>query len=156
MGKKRTWTDDDFVHHSANSESWSELARNLGLCASGNGCYLTLRRAAERLEVSTNHFKRKRFGSGMTTYLDYNAENLDKVLKSVNNPYKKKKLIEWGLLQNICELCGIVNQWNGMELTLQLDHIDGNNSNNDLSNLRILCPNCHTQTKTYGSKKQHG
>lgn len=154
MGKKRTWTDEEFVQYAINSESWSELARYLGLCASGNGCYLTLRRAAERLNVSTTHFKRKRFGSGMTTYLEYNEENLVKVLSCVNNPYKKKKLIEWGLLKNECCLCGILNEWNGKELTLQLDHIDGDNANNKMTNLRILCPNCHTQTTTYGSKRK--
>ena len=51
----------------------------------------------------------------------------------------------------ICEICGIT-EWNGKPLTLQIDHIDGDRTNNHLDNLMILCPNCHTQTDTYGSK----
>ena len=59
------------------------------------------------------------------------------------------------LLENAghkCEKCGVSNEWNGMPLTLQVDHIDGNASNNDIHNLMILCPNCHSQTDTYGNK----
>ena len=51
-----------------------------------------------------------------------------------------------------CEICSQPPIWQGKPLTLQLDHIDGNSDNNQLTNLRILCPHCHTQTPTYGSK----
>ena len=50
---------------------------------------------------------------------------------------------------NKCSECGISNEWNGKLLSLQLDHIDGNSDNNLLDNLRLLCPNCHSQTETY-------
>jgi endogenous inhibitor of DNA gyrase (YacG/DUF329 family) len=53
-----------------------------------------------------------------------------------------------------CEDCGIGSIWNGKPLVLQLDHIDGDSDNNHLKNLRLLCPNCHTQTETFGSKGQ--
>jgi hypothetical protein len=55
------------------------------------------------------------------------------------------------LMGNNCQICGI-NEWNGKPLTLQVDHIDGDRTNNDLINLMIVCPNCHSQTETYGSK----
>jgi hypothetical protein len=48
-----------------------------------------------------------------------------------------------------CLFCGQAEVWNGKKLKLHLDHIDGNHSNNELSNLRLLCPNCHSQTLTY-------
>lgn len=52
-----------------------------------------------------------------------------------------------------CAECGQGIVWNGKSLTLQVDHIDGDRSNNNLNNLRLLCPNCHTQTDTYGGRK---
>lgn len=51
-----------------------------------------------------------------------------------------------------CQECGIPDNWNNKSLSLHLDHIDGDSDNNNLNNLRILCPNCHSQTETYGAK----
>ena len=51
-----------------------------------------------------------------------------------------------------CDECGTPPMWNNKSLVLQLDHIDGNSDNNYPSNLRLLCPNCHSQTDNFGSK----
>lgn len=65
----------------------------------------------------------------------------------------KNKLIKYDLLKYKCEICQI-DEWNGSDLTLQLDHINGISNDNRLENLRLLCPNCHSQTDTYAGKKK--
>ena len=55
----------------------------------------------------------------------------------------KQKLIRDGIKEDKCELCG-VSEWQGVKLPLELHHKDGNHYNNDIDNLAILCPNCHS------------
>ena len=50
-----------------------------------------------------------------------------------------------------CSVCNI-SEYNGKEIILECDHIDGNYMNNTPSNLRLICPNCHSQTDTYKAK----
>jgi 5-methylcytosine-specific restriction endonuclease McrA len=52
-----------------------------------------------------------------------------------------------------CSCCGI-NKWNNKLISLQVDHIDGNAGNNIPNNLRLICPNCHSQTKTFGIRNK--
>ena len=58
----------------------------------------------------------------------------------------RKYLLE---TKGCCEECGITDTYNGKPITLQCDHIDGDNDNHSLDNLRLLCPNCHSQTETW-------
>jgi len=52
-----------------------------------------------------------------------------------------------------CETCDI-SEWQGQPLSLHLDHIDGNSDNNFPNNLRLLCPNCHSQTETFSGRNK--
>lgn len=65
----------------------------------------------------------------------------------------KKRLIRLGLLRKQCYLCGLKN-WRGKPLSLHLDHVNGKKNDWRLDNLRLLCPNCHSQTETYGGKNK--
>ena len=69
-----------------------------------------------------------------------------------SNTHLKKRLINDGVLEYSCQICGNIGEWNGNPMSLQLDHINGVNNDNRLKNLRFLCPNCHSQTNTYGGK----
>jgi 5-methylcytosine-specific restriction endonuclease McrA len=65
-----------------------------------------------------------------------------------SNLYLKKMIKQHKLLPYCCSGCGI-SKWKDQDLVLELDHIDGDAANNKLSNLRLLCPNCHSLTSTY-------
>jgi hypothetical protein len=78
-----------------------------------------------------------------------------------NSAYKnqnalKKRLLKAGILKNQCynQHCNLPPIWNKLPLSLQIDHINGICSDNRIENLRILCPNCHSQTLTYSGKNK--
>jgi hypothetical protein len=63
----------------------------------------------------------------------------------------KRRLLELNLLKNECSRCGIA-QWRGKPLIIHIDHINGINDDWRLANLRMLCPNCHSQTPTFSGR----
>lgn len=63
----------------------------------------------------------------------------------------KKYLVS---IKNECSICGLKSTWNNKNLVMVLDHIDGNSNNNDLSNLRLVCPNCDSQLPTFKSRNK--
>jgi Zn finger protein HypA/HybF involved in hydrogenase expression len=63
---------------------------------------------------------------------------------------KKYLLEKTGIICNKCEN----TTWNGLPITIELEHIDGNSDNNSLDNVELLCPNCHSQTPTYKAKNK--
>jgi hypothetical protein len=65
---------------------------------------------------------------------------------STNDTIKKILIYLYG---EKCIKCGNNGSWMGKPLTLQVDHINGNSDNNTPNNLRLLCPNCHSQTETF-------
>ena len=68
----------------------------------------------------------------------------------------KERLLKSKHLNNYCYECELTDTWNGKPIVLQLDHINGIWNDNTLENLRILCPNCHSQTKTFAGKNVGG
>jgi len=83
--------------------------------------------------------------------------SLDEILEGKHPHYQtfklNKRLIKEGILENKCSQCNI-DSWNNSPISLHLDHIDGVSSNHKLENLRLICPNCHSQTTTYCGKNK--
>ncbi len=69
--------------------------------------------------------------------------------KAVHNKILRRRYLDTGI-EEICVECGSGTEWQGKALTLHLDHKNGRRADNRLENLQFLCPNCHTQTPTYG------
>lgn len=129
----------------------AKVLRAIGLSTSP-GNYRTTTAYIQKLGLNTDHF----LGKGHSTSVTPQAQPLDFYLNNqgwIQSTKLKVKLLRAGLLEERCTLCGVGPEWNGQRLVLQLDHIDGNASDNSLSNLRILCPNCHSQTKTFTGKQ---
>ncbi len=65
----------------------------------------------------------------------------------------KRKILNENIKPHQCEKCNLT-EWNGVKIPLELNHIDGDRHNHHISNLELLCPNCHAQTDTYRGKNK--
>ena len=79
---------------------------------------------------------------------------LERILAESKSRFSiKRRLMEAGLLVNRCDECGLTS-WRGRPLSNHLDHRNGIKGDHRLENLRMLCPNCHSQTSTFGARNR--
>lgn len=72
-----------------------------------------------------------------------------------NTGHLKRRLLKEGIKENVCEIDGCnITEWNSKPIIMQIDHINGNPTDHRLENLRMICPNCHSQTETYCGKNK--
>ena len=146
-------TDEQFVNLIKNSVNIAEVLFKLGYTIKGNswGFSLVRRRMAE-LGLTHSNFKGK---SVLKTSREkeVNPDNLFREHSKHNRTVLRRYILEHKLIPYKCAICGTI-EWQGKTLSLELDHINGINDDNRLENLRFLCPNCHSQTSTYGSKNK--
>ena len=80
--------------------------------------------------------------------------SLERILASSTSRWTvKRRLLRAGIIVNRCEECGIA-EWRGRPISIQIDHRNGVRNDHRLENLRMLCPNCHSQTETFGAKNK--
>ena len=152
MSKSKLYdiSDTEFKNIVANSTTMSECVVNVTKILKSSVHVDTVKRRVKQLDLSTEHFLTMTQRATLFHTLD--IEDVFVENSTVSNTTVRNKVIENDLIPYNCALCGCSSEWNGHPLTLQLDHINGNNKDNRLVNLRFLCPNCHSQTKTWGSK----
>jgi len=152
MAKQRT--KEEFEIAAANSYSIAGMCRYLGLTPSG-GNYRIIHNAIRKHSLDTRHFTGQGWNIGLT-FKPSEAKPINEILTtySTYQSFKlKARLIQEGLKLHICEQCRLT-QWQGKPIPLELHHINGNNTDNRLENLLLLCPNCHALTESYRGKNK--
>ena len=145
-------SNEDFINIVNNSISYSECLRKLGLETKGGSSTDVLKQRIEELHCDITHFHGncgKKLIKKLIPLEDILIENSTYLATSS----LKNRLIKSNLLEYKCYNCGL-QDWMGKPISLQLDHINGINNDNRLENLRLLCPNCHSQTNTFSGRNK--
>lgn len=136
----KNYTDTDIIEQAKYARSLGSLLKALGLRVAG-GNYINMKRKLQLLNIDTAHW----------TGQAWSKDEQQKDFKD----YKRSKNFKRWLTQergHKCESCLLVD-WLGQPIVLELDHINGDRTDNDKNNLLLLCPNCHSQTTTWRGRK---
>ena len=149
-------SDEEFRVAVAESLSVRQVLGRIGLVPAG-GNYKTVHGRIAKLGLDTGHFT----GAGWNVGARYRNVgkpfSWDGILvenSAYASPFRlRNRLIEHGLKETRCEGCGLA-EWRGEAIPLELHHANGVNNDHRLTNLRVLCPNCHALTENYRGKNQ--
>lgn len=151
MSRKIKVTDEQIVEAAMTSQSATSAAAKLGIK------YETFRVHAKRLGVFITNQSGK--GTSKPKEEGFGKISLDDIFDGKHPHYQsnklRKRLFTEKIKEEKCELCHIT-EWFGKKISFELDHKDGNRYNHNLKNLRILCPNCHSQTDTFRGRNKSG
>lgn len=142
---KVEFTDDEFIKICNESLSMRDASKKLNLPFS----------SFKRRAIKLNCYNTNQAGKG-TIKMKFNRVPLKEIFNGrnyLNTASLRNRLIREGYKEEKCECCGLI-EWLGKKIPLQLHHKDGNELNNSLENLQILCPNCHAQTDNWCSKNR--
>ncbi len=154
------YTEEWLQELCADSYSYAEVLRKAGRKQAG-GNQATLKKKIEEFGIDISHFTGMRWQQSphqepqdYSNREKYQVEEIfikdSPVTQKVMRGYvERHKLLEYK-----CQKCGCDGNWQDGQISLEIDHIDGDNKNNQLSNLRYLCPNCHALTDTYRGKNK--
>jgi hypothetical protein len=149
--KRDIITNEELISAINNSISYQSILKLFNLRPDINSNNNWIRNKIASLNIDVSHFLGQGHLKGKKHNWGAKIALADILVK--NSDYSStsglgKRLIKEEILPNQCNRCSI-NTWQGEELSLHLDHIDGDNTNHEISNLRLLCPNCHSLTPTY-------
>ena len=143
--KKMNISDEDIIRACEEEVTMARAAVRVGLH------YNTFIRKAKKLNV----YKPNQGARGTNKPSPKSKIPTNEILEGKHPHYQTNKLrirlLNEGIKEEKCEVCGITD-WNGEKLSFELDHINGIRNDHREENLRIICPNCHSQTTTYRGK----
>lgn len=131
------------------SKTLQEVLRKIGYSSVSGANRNTVQKRIDKYNISTEHFTK-----GVSNGIQRTEENVFCVNSTATQATLRRWYIKGNYTEYKCSICGQEPFWNNKPLTLTLDHIDGNNTNDILSNLRWVCPNCDRQLDTFGSKNK--
>lgn len=132
----------------AKSFSFQDVARIvLGKAVSGNQ-HQHIKKMINKFGINTEHFLGYKHNLGLISNKRKKPVEIFTIGVRQKSSLLRRALIE-SKIEYKCIICGI-SSWREQKLNLEIDHIDGNSADNRLENLRFLCPNCHSQTVTFG------
>ncbi len=139
------YSDEEFIKIWNLSTSMRDFALKLGYSSYSGDAGQNIRKRVKQLNLSDEHFIQKR-----------PIKRDEANIFILNSTATQRTLRRWYFKGNYtpykCSICGQEPYWNGKELSLTLDHINGINNDDRLENLRWICPNCDRQLDTFGSK----
>lgn len=153
---RRTYTEEQFREAYMGSETIAEVLRKLNLTTYGSS-YESVKNTAKELGLTSDHLLGNSYKNNrkITSKPKKPLEEILVVSETVPMMGNlKKRLLREGLLKPYCysEDCSVGSEWLGKTIVLHMDHINGNRCDNRLENLRMLCPNCHSQTDTFAGR----
>ena len=151
VGKLWTVSDEEFLNAVKQSACFSDVVRFFGLSASASN---HLRYVKERMKLLGCEFGVKMTHRGSKPCKHTLDELLVEDSDFDDTRALKKRLLKANLLEYKCGICGNTGVWQGKPLVLVLDHINGNKRDNRLENLRLVCPNCDSQSPTYRGRNK--
>ena len=137
-----------------NSKTFREILDVFGLNNIG-GNSRTLKNRLNEEGIDYSHIPQGKYASrGRCNYQNKATVAADALVRDSKHSRKtaKRIILREELLLYKCAICGMDPKWNRKPLTLRLDHINGIRNDHRLENLRFLCPNCDSQTDTYGGR----
>lgn len=149
---KGKWTDEQFIEIVAANYSIAGVIKALGLVPAG-GNYTTVNNKIKELNLDTSHFTGRGWNVGLK-FKPKKAKPLSEILVEDSNYQSFKlaqRLLKEGIKEHKCERCKRT-EWEEVPIPLELHHINGTRTDNRLSNLQLLCPNCHALTDSYRGK----
>jgi len=153
--RPKKWTEQQLRKIVPIVTSVRQVLTKLGLKEAG-GNYAQIKKFLKEYKIDHSHFTGIGWNIGMKMQINP-PKSLDKILIK-NSSYQsfklKKRLFAVGLKQPCCELCGWAKRSIDGRVPLELDHINGEHSDNRIDNLRILCPNCHSLQSTHRGKNK--
>lgn len=153
---KNKYFKENFEPIVLNSKNYAEVLRKLDLCVKGNS-RTTLKKYVEKYNIDISHFDTQSERNKIKGR--FRRIPLTKILikdsQYTSTNHLKNRLYDEGLKNRICELCGQNELWNGGKMSLILDHINGINDDNQIKNLRIICPNCDATLPTFCRGTKH-